>query len=69
MNDFWFFTGALVLTAAIAGVWCICADLFKRCLNNDWCRHEWGQWSGIEKETQMQYRFCKKCNRSERKCA
>ena len=69
MNDFWFFTGALVLTAAIAGVWCIAKALFERWLNNDWCKHEWDMWSGIDKETMTQYRFCKKCNRSERKCA
>jgi hypothetical protein len=72
MNDFWFFTGALVLTAAIAGVWCICAELFKRGLNNDWCRHDWGMWESVVAVVEgssicSQHRFCRKCNKAERR--
>ncbi len=69
MNEFWFLVGVFVLTAGIAAVWVMGKVVFERWLNNDWCRHDWDMWSGVDKETMMQYRFCKKCNRSERKSA
>jgi hypothetical protein len=71
MMDFWFYVFAFGLTAAIAGVWCICAELFKRWLNNDWCRHDWGMWDAIMVEQNTiiyrQNRFCKKCNKAEKR--
>jgi hypothetical protein len=69
MNDILFVVVPIVTIGICAGVWCGVRELFNRWLNNDWCRHEWGMWSGVDKETMMQYRFCKKCNRSERKSA
>jgi hypothetical protein len=70
MMDFWFYVFAFGLTAAIAGVWCICAELFKRWLNNDWCRHQWDMWEAVQHPgvgTHVQLRFCKKCNKAERR--
>ncbi len=70
MNDFWFFVFAFGLTAAIAGVWCIAKALFERWLNNDWCRHDWGMWEAVQHPgvgTHTQLRFCKKCNKAERR--
>jgi hypothetical protein len=71
MSEFWFFIGSLVLTASIAGVWCICAELFKRWLNNDWCRHDWGMWDAVMVEQgtiiYQQTRLCKKCNKAEKR--
>lgn len=66
MNDFWFFTGALVLTAAIAGVWCGVRELFNRWANNDWCRHDWGKWEDAE-GVNAQRRYCTKCNKQEQR--
>jgi hypothetical protein len=72
MSEFWFFIGSLVLTSSIAGVWCICAELFKRWLNNDWCRHDWGMWQSATSIAEgsfmyKQHRFCKKCNKAEKR--
>ena len=69
MNDFLFFVGVFVLTAGIAAVWVMGKVVFERWLNNDWCRHQWDMWSGVDKETQSQYRFCRKCNKGERRVA
>jgi hypothetical protein len=67
MNDFWLFLGSLVAVTLIAAVWCVMKELFTRWLNNDWCRHNWDMWSGVDKESNYQYRFCRKCNRGERR--
>ena len=67
MNEFWFLVGVFGFTVVMAGGWCITKTLFFRWLNNDWCRHEWDMWSGVDKETMMQYRFCRKCNKAERR--
>lgn len=69
MNEFWFLVAVFVLTAGIAAVWVMGKVVFERWLNNDWCRHDWGMWSGVDKETQSQYRFCRKCNKGERRVA
>ena len=65
MNEFWFIVAVFAVTAVIAGVWCIAKALFERWLNNDWCRHDWGQWEALDKG--VQYRFCKKCNKAEKR--
>ncbi len=70
MMDFWFYVFAFGLTATIAGVWCIAKALFERWLNNDWCRHDWGQWEAVQHPgvgTHTQLRFCRKCNKAERR--
>jgi hypothetical protein len=67
MNDVWLFFGTLFAVTLLAAVWCVMKELFTRWLNNDWCKHGWDMWSGIDNETQMQYRFCKKCNKGERR--
>jgi hypothetical protein len=69
MNEFWFLVAVFVLTAGIAAVWVMGKVVFERWLNNDWCRHQWDMWSGVDKETQSQYRFCRKCNKGERRVA
>jgi hypothetical protein len=65
MNEFWFIVAVFAITAVIAGVWCIAKALFERWLNNDWCKHDWGKWEALDKGTQ--YRFCKKCNKAEKR--
>lgn len=67
MNDFWLFFGSIFAVTLIAAVWCVMKELFTRWLNNDWCRHNWDMWSGVDKESSYQYRFCRKCNRGERR--
>ena len=70
MNEFWFLVAVFAVTAVIAGVWCIAKALFERWLNNDWCRHEWDMWEAVQHPgvgTHTQLRFCKKCNKAERR--
>ena len=66
MNDFLFFFGSLFTVAFLAGVWCGVKELFTRWLNNDWCHHDWGMWE-TRAENTIQIRFCKKCNRMEKR--
>jgi hypothetical protein len=67
MNDLVYFVVPIVTIAICAGVWNLVRELFNRWANNDWCKHGWDMWSGIDKETNYQYRFCKKCNKAERR--
>lgn len=69
MNEFLLWLAVCGSLIVFSGVWCISKALFERWLNNDWCRHEWDMWSGVDKETQSQYRFCRKCNKGERRVA
>lgn len=66
MNDFLFFVGAIATVAICAGVWNLVRELFTRWINNDWCKHNWGMWETKE-ENKAQIRFCKKCNKMERR--
>ena len=72
MNEFWFLVAVFAVTAVIAGVWCIAKTLFERWLNNDWCRHDWGMWESVVAVVEgssicSQHRFCRKCNKAERR--
>jgi hypothetical protein len=67
MNDIVFFIVPIVTFLICAGIWCGVRELFNRWVNNDWCKHEWDMWSGVDKDSQRQYRFCKKCNKAERR--
>jgi hypothetical protein len=67
MNDIVYFVVPIVVIAICAGVWNLVRELFVRWANNDWCRHDWDMWSGIDKESGYQYRFCRKCNKGERR--
>ena len=67
MRDFWLWLAVCGSLIVFAGVWCISKALFERWLNNDWCRHDWDMWSGVDKETQSQHRFCRKCNKGEKR--
>lgn len=65
MNDFWLWLATCGSIIVFAGVWCIAKALFERWLNNDWCKHDWGMWEALDKG--IQYRFCKKCNKAEKR--
>ena len=70
MNDFWFFIGSLTFVSLLAAFWCVMKELFTRWLNNDWCKHDWGGWEAVSAlgvGTYGQTRFCKKCNKAERR--
>ena len=67
MNEFFVWLGVCASIIFFTGVWCTAKVIFERWLNNDWCRHNWDMWSGVDKETSYQYRFCKKCNKGERR--
>lgn len=72
MNDFMFFVGGIATVAICAGVWNLVRELFNRWVNNDWCKHQWGMWEEVSSVTEgssiyRQYRFCKKCNKAERR--
>jgi hypothetical protein len=65
MNEF-LFMAAFVITAFLcAGTWCAVRELFNRWVNNDWCKHDWGMWEALDKG--IQHRFCKKCNKAEKR--
>jgi len=65
MNEFLFIGFLFCCSLVFALVWCGVSELFKRWLNNDWCRHDWDMWTGVD--GLYQYRFCKKCNKAERR--
>jgi hypothetical protein len=67
MNDLVYFVVPIVTIAICAGVWNLVRELFTRWANNDWCKHDWDMWSGVDKESSYQYRFCKHCNKAERR--
>ena len=67
MNDLVYFVVPIVTIGICAGVWNLVRELFTRWVNNDWCKHDWGPWSGVDKEAPVQYRFCRKCNKGERR--
>ena len=70
MNEFLFVIGTFGFTVAVCAVWVMGKVIFERWLNNDWCRHQWGAWEAIQHPgvgTYVQHRFCKKCNRAERR--
>ena len=70
MNDLVYFVVPIVTIGICAGVWNLVRELFIRWVNNDWCKHDWGSWGAIEHPgvgTHVQLRFCKKCNKAERR--
>ena len=67
MNEFLLWAGFIITAFLCAGTWCAVRELFNRWVNNDWCRHDWDMWSGVDKESSYQYRFCKHCNKGERR--
>jgi hypothetical protein len=71
MNDILFVVVPIVTIAVCAGVWNLVRELFTRWANNDWCKHDWGVWESVERlpDTILyrQIRFCKKCNKAERR--
>jgi len=70
MNDIVFFIVPIVTFLICAGIWCGVRELFNRWVNNDWCKHEWDMWEAVQHPgvgTHTQLRFCKKCNKAERR--
>ncbi len=70
MSDIVFFIVPIVTFLICAGIWCGVRELFNRWVNNDWCKHEWGMWEAVQHPgvgTYVQLRFCKKCNKAERR--
>ena len=72
MNDFLLMSGFVITAFLCAGTWCAVKELFNRWVNNDWCKHNWGMWEEVSSITEgssiyRQYRFCKKCNKAERR--
>ena len=70
MSDIVFFIAPVVTFLICAGIWCGVRELFNRWVNNDWCKHGWGQWEAVQHPgvgTYVQLRFCKKCNKAERR--
>jgi hypothetical protein len=70
MNDIVFFIVPIVTFLICAGIWCGVRELFNRWVNNDWCKHDWGMWEAVQHPgvgTYTQLRFCKKCNKAERR--
>ena len=70
MNDLVYFVVPIVVIAVCAGVWNLVRELFIRWVNNDWCHHNWDMWGAVGNPgvgTHTQLRFCKKCNKAERR--
>ena len=72
MNDILFVVVPIVTIAVCAGVWNLIRELFTRWVNNDWCKHDWGMWESVVAIVEgssicSQHRFCKKCNKAERR--
>jgi len=68
MNEFFIWFGICASVIFFMGVWCVSSFLFKRWLNNDWCRHKWGAWENVEYERCIvQHRHCAKCNMMEKR--
>lgn len=66
MNEYLFMVALVITMFLCAATWCIVKELFTRWVNNDWCHHDWGMWETKE-ENRSQIRFCKKCNKMERR--
>lgn len=70
MNEFLLWLATCISIIVFVGLWCISKALFERWLNNDWCKHDWGMWEAVQHPgvgTHTQLRFCKKCNKAERR--
>jgi len=67
LKEIWFVVILLLLVTGCTLIWCGVREVAIRWLNNDWCRHEWDMWSSVDKENPHQFRFCKKCNKYERR--
>jgi hypothetical protein len=71
MNDIIFFIVPIVTFLICTGIWCGVRELFNRWVNNDWCKHEWDMWEAVssvyDTRNSTQLRFCKKCNKAERR--
>jgi hypothetical protein len=66
MNEYLFMVALVITMFLCAATWCVVKELFNRWVNNDWCKHNWGMWETKE-ENRAQIRFCKKCNKMERR--
>jgi len=64
MNEFLVFAGLVVTVALCAGAWCVIKELFRRWMDNDWCKHNWDMWGPVD--AGVQTRFCRKCNKAEK---
>lgn len=70
MNEFLVWVAFVTAALLCAGIWCGVRELFHRWVNNDWCKHDWGMWDPVQHPgvgTYTQLRFCKKCNKAERR--
>lgn len=66
MNEFLFLAGVAGVTFVCMATWFGGKELLTRWFNNDWCHHEWGMWETKEGNS-LQMRFCKKCNKMEKR--
>lgn len=68
MNEFVFTVALLSCGVAVAALWVVTSEVLRRCLNNDWCRHEWSKWQDVPYEHCIsQHRYCTKCNKMEKR--
>jgi len=65
MNDFWLTMGVFAFTLLCLALWTVFKEPFRRWYEDDWCRHEWGNWQ--DNGMYEQSRHCNKCNKRERR--
>lgn len=67
MEMFQMIATVAVVTFVCMATWFGGKELLTRWFNNDWCRHDWDMWSAVPKDHGCQYRFCRKCNKAEKR--